>query len=206
MTTIANYRSVRLPSHFYNLSAYTNEGRKRWEDEFADAAPSIIQPSTDLNLGYMRRKSERNKAYSMWIAAKYHFDPVTGGRAPLISGKMMKFQAIRVLSFKHSEASYRDWWENYQDALFRVFVQPETIYDKVTGEHKQWYVLSPEDAYLVNRYEFEKAGKSLPPRDYKGEERWISSRKELRTARLIPVECCHHLRHETTAGKLPEEL
>jgi hypothetical protein len=195
--------SVKLPYYFYDLNAVMPDGRPRWRDEFADPYEHIIQPK-DLSPSYSRLRSERNQHYSMWLAAKYFKDP-TGERHPLLQGKQMKWQSIRVLSFKHSEKSDRDWWERYQEAKFRVFLQPETMYDRVTGEHKQWYLLSPEDCYYVNRHEIERQAPSLRPRDYSGNERWISSDKRLRTARLIPVECCHHLRHETTGGVLPYE-
>jgi hypothetical protein len=195
--------SVKLPYYFYNLDSILPDGRPRWRDEFADPYEHIIQPK-DLNAAHMRIKAERNIAYSKWIASKCYVTP-SGDIIPQLKGKQMKWQSIRVLSFKHSEKSDRDWWERYQDAKFRVFLQPETIYDKITGEHKQWYLLSPEDSYLVNRYEIERRAPSLAPREANGRERFLSADKRLRTARLIPVECCHHLRHETTGGVLSYE-
>lgn len=195
---------ARLPYYFYDINARLPDGRMRWIDEFADAAPSIIQPR-DLSYSFQRAKRLRNEAYSKWIAS---FFVRTGEDSfiPLLKGKQFKWQVIQVLEFKHSEFSHRDWWEDYQDALFRVFVQPETFYCERTGEHKQWYLLSPEDSYLVNRYELEKKGPSLPPREYHGREQYLSADKRLRQALLIPVECCRHWRHETTAGQLPEGL
>lgn len=195
---------TRLPHYFYNIESKLPDGRERWVDEFSDLAPNVIQPN-DLNLTFQRRKIARNIAYSKWIASKYYTAP-TGDRVPMLKGKQMKWQAIRVHNFKHSESSRKDWWENYQDACFRVFLQPETTYDRMTGEHKQWYLLCPEDSYLVNKYEIEKTGTTLPPREYNGREAYLSGDKRLRNARLIPVECCKHLRHETTGGALPEGL
>ncbi len=61
-------------------------------------------------------------------------------------------------------------------------------------------------AELVNRFEVEKTGEQLAPRDRRGRERFLSADRRLRRARLIPVECCHHLRHETTGGILPHVL
>lgn len=191
-----------LPSYFYDINAIMPNGRVRWFDEFSDVAPSIIQPK-DLDIDYVKAKNLRNEMYAKWIAS--FFTNKDGVYTPLINGKMMKFQAIRVLSFKHSESSDRDWWSDYQDAAFRVFVQPETVYDK-SGAHKQWYLLSPEDSYLVNARELEKAGELIQPREYLGREKYFSADKRLRKARLIPVECCQHLRHETTGGVLPSGL
>lgn len=190
-----------LPHYFYDINAITDEGRIRWFDEFSDEQGSIIELPMTAKMRKSKERYHRNQLYSAWIAAKYISKP-DGERANVISPKMMKFQVIRVLAYKHSESNRKDWWENYQDAVFRVFVQPETIYDG--KEHKQWYVLSPEDAYLVNRYEISKTN-IIPPRDYT-KEKYLSNDRRLRTARLIPVECCHHLRHETTAGKLPVGL
>jgi len=191
-----------LPSHFYDLDAREPDGTPRWFDAFIDSAPSIIQ-AKDLDREYIRAKNARNELYAKWLAS--FFERKGNTFEPLLGQKHMKFQAIRVLAFKHSEASDRDWWENYQDACFRVFVQPETVYYP-DGTHKQWYLLCPEDCYLVNRYEIEKTGTQLPPRDRLGRERFLSADKRLRKARLIPVECCHHLRHETTGGVLPHVL
>lgn len=189
---------MSLPNYFYTV-----EHPMRWYDEFADPAPHIIQPQ-DLNLHVMRRKHARNEAYSKWLASFFVRDG--NGFAPLLKGKQMIWQVIRVLSSKHSENNRKDWWGNYQDCVFRVFVEPETVYDQVTGEHKQWYLLSPEDSYMVNRHEIESASGSLPVRETNGRERFLSADKRLRRARLIPVECCKHMRHETTGGALPEGL
>jgi hypothetical protein len=191
-----------LPKYFYDLTSSDTDGTPRWVDDFVDNAPSIIQPK-DLSAEYVRSKNARNEAYSRWLAAFF----VKEGNEynPILSSKLMRFQAIRVLSFKHSEYSDKDWWENYQDAVFRVFVQPETAYYP-DGTHKQWYLLCPEDCYLVNRFEVEKTGEQLAPRDRRGRERFLSADRRLRRARLIPVECCHHLRHETTGGILPHVL
>lgn len=194
---------MALPRYFYSLEANFPDGRKRWFDEFSDPAPSIIQPK-DLDIGFQNRKHARNEAYSRWQAA-FFTKGTDGELEPLFRAKNMKWQAIRILSFRHSESTSKDWWEMYQDAVFRVFVSPETVYDKATGEHKQWYLLSPEDSYLVNRHELEQKG-PVDPRDYNGRERFLSANKILRRARLVPVECCRHLRHETTAGVLPEGL
>lgn len=186
---------TKLPNYFRDINH-----PKRWVDEFADNAPSIIQPQ-DLDLGHARAKHARNEAYSKWLAAFFYRTP--DGIKSAISGKKMIWQAVRVVSFKHSESGPNDWWEKYQDCAFRVFVQPETIVDRATGDHKQWYLLSPEDGYLVNLHEAELLGRKFEPRDFNGREKFLSAEKILRCARLIPVECCKHLRHETTGGVLP---
>ncbi len=196
---------MSLPRYFYNLDANLPDGRKRWFDEFSDSYPSIYQPGKDNNPYFLKNRADRNEAYARWQAA-FFSRGTDGSFIPAFKPKMFKWQAIRVLSFKHSESSERDWWENYQDCVFRVFVEPETVYDQVTGEYKQWYLLSPEDGYLVNRHEIESKNASLPGREYLGRERWLSADKRLRRARFIPTECCHHLRNETTAGKLSTEL
>lgn len=199
-----NVNSVKLPSYFYSLDGILPDGTQRWYDEFADESDTIWTPG-EASSSYKRRRYERNVAYSKWQASFCTRAP-DGSMVPMFKPKMMKWQAIRVLAFKHSESSSRDWWENYQDAIFRVFIQPETVYAKYTGEHKQWYLLCPEDCFLVNRYEAQKNNPSLKPRDRKKVEKWLPLGREMRRARLIPVECCHHLRNETTGGVLPEGL
>lgn len=194
---------TKLPYYFYDINSRLPDGRLRWYDEFSDEAPSIIQPDTDLNPAFVSARSQRNEAYSRWQAAFFERG-ANGEYQPLFKPKTMKWQAIRILSFKHSESSSRDWWEHYQDALFRVFVEPETVYYS-DGTHKQWYLLSPEDGYLVNYHELSKTN-AVAPRAYSGLERYLSNDPRLRRARFVPVECAKHFRHETSAGELPEGL
>jgi hypothetical protein len=185
---------TRLPHYFYDLSAITDEHRPRWVDEFADPAPSVIQ-MRDMNPFFLKARSDRNVAYSKWIAAFSHTAP-DGSLVPHLKPGLFKWQAIRVLEANHSETTRQDWWPNYRDCLFRVWLNPQTIYDQASGEHKQWYLLSPEDCYLVNRHEALAAGTSLDPREYSGREKYLSGERRLRRARLIPTECCHHLINE----------
>lgn len=187
-----------LPNYFYDINATLPNGRVRWVDEFANESDVIFRPH-EMNEGYLKRKRTRNEVYSRWMAAFFVTNP-DGSYTPMLHPKMMTWQAIRVLSFKHSESSDRDWWEKYQDATFRVFVNPETVYDQYSKEHKQWYLLSPEDSYLVNEFELRQSGTQPEPRDYFGREQFLSADKRLRRARLIPVECCAHLRHEGHLG------
>lgn len=196
---------ARLPYYFYDINSYLpgTPPRKRWEDEFSDLTSDYVDIA--CNLFRHRERTARNIAYSKWQASFFYTNP-DGTSAPCIKPKMFKWQTIRVLSFKHNESNRRDWWENYQDAVFRVFVQPETTIDPVTRCYKQWYILSPEDGYLVNRLEIEKTDATLPEREWNGREKWLSDDSRLRVLRAIPTECCHHLRHETTGGELPEGL
>ena len=190
----------KLPNYFYDINAILPDGKMRWYDEFCDEAPSLIQPK-DMDLQYQYARRARNEAYSRWQASFFAKTP-TGEYVPMFKPKMLKWQAIRVLRFNHSESNKKDWWENFQDAVFRVFVEPETVYDAQTTAYKQWYLLSPEDGFLVNQYELENKGPNLPKRDYNNLERYLSANKLLRRARFIPVECCQHLRHETVGGEL----
>jgi hypothetical protein len=184
-----------LPKYFYDLDAITDEGRPRWVDEYADPAPHVIQPG-DLNPFRLRAKAARNEWYAKWAAAFCAKTP-DGNYVPKLKPGIFTWQAIRVLRATHSETNrHKDWWPNYQDCLFRVFIQPQTLYCDRTGEHKQWYLLAPEDSYLVNRYEKEQKAGPQRPREYAGRERYLSADPDLRKARVIPVECCHHLRNE----------
>jgi len=112
---------------------------------------------------------------------------------------------VRVLRFKYAESGKRDWWEHFQDAALRVYVQPLTAFDDKLQQHIQFYMLCYEDAELVNRFFLEKAGTIIEPRNPITETH-VSDDKRLRKMRVIPVECCQHERHNTTAGKLPDLL
>ena len=177
-----------LPNYFYDLDAvnpHTNE--PRW------ACPYALDDHNDtfiINPAQIRRNTRRNardKAYRRWMES-FNIRP-----------KIMRWQAIRVLTNKHSEQHSSDWWDNYQDALFRVFVNPETIRDKHTRDWKQWYILSPEDTWMINAHEATERGDSFAPRS---SFHVISREPHMRAMRIIPVECCHHLRNETKGGEL----
>lgn len=201
---MAHISTVRLPYYFYDITSTLPDGTRRWVDEFAPVSDVLVTPK-ETSRSYIHARNKRNAAYEEWLRL-FTFKDQYGNPQPLFKQGQWKWQAIQVMTIKHSESNRKDWWDHYQDALFRVFLNPQTIYDRETGEHKQWYLLSPEDCYLVNKHELEKNGPTLPPRDKLGEEMHISKDKRLRQARLIPVECCRHWRHETTAGKLPEGL
>jgi len=184
---------MQHPHYFYSLEAVTEEGRPRWEDNYATAGKIIIPGKTD-NPRWHNAKRRRDKAYKTW---QNSFG--VGLRHNL-------FQAIRIIRKNWEETGAKLWHEDYQDCVFRVFVSPHTCYDERTNEHVQYYILCPEDCYLVNRYEVQKTSPTLPPRDYAVKEAWISADPKLRRMRVIPVAACHHLRHETTGGKLPTLL
>lgn len=197
------FRKRLLPDYFYSLKGVCN-GKPRWEDEFADEAPSIIR-AQDLDPVRNRLKYERNVAYSKWLAG--FFTKTESGFKPTLSGKKMAWQVIQVMTADHADRTSADWWGDYRDCVFRAFLSPEVRTCPYTSEYRQWYLLCPEDCELVNRYEIEKASKTkLPPRDVFGYEKFFSADKRLRRARLIPCECCRHFRHETTAGNLPDGL
>lgn len=181
-----------IPRYFLDLNAITPRGDLRWVDQFVTGTGDERKVLTPTEI---RNKKVRNLAYNRWQ------------KSFLVSHNIKVrenlWQAIRVHSFNHATPTRKDWWENFQDALFRVFVQPHTEFSG--NDHRQWYILCPEDCELVNRYLLEtKHNNTLSPRGL-GEE-YISKDKRLRMMRLIPVECCKHMRHETTAGVLPSEL
>jgi len=176
---------VRLPEHFYSLTH-----PKRWQNTFAlptGEERRVLLPQE------IRKKAEREIEYKRWLEKR--------GLKP----KAAKFQAIQITGFKHSLSSRADWWDNYQDCLFYVFVEPQTFYDKVTKDWVQYYILAPEDSEMVLRYEQSKKDVTLPPRSSL-KEPWISSNKKINGALPVATECCRHWRHETTAGQLPEGL
>jgi hypothetical protein len=138
-------------------------------------------------------KESRDAAYVRWI-----------NRFKGLTPKPMNWQLIRVHGTKHSSNQRKlPWWDRFQDCVFRVFTHPQGVYDR-TG-WQQWYLICPEDCELVNRHRLREKGVSHGPRSPL-KEKWISASKDVRKALLIPVECCKHYRHETTAGVLPEGL
>lgn len=176
---------------------------KRWEDV---CSSDIQNPKSEeeqtykdkqvLNPAILREKYNRRMAYGMW---QTHFN---------LTPRDAKFQVIQILTPDHSERSrfnyltkQPDWWPPFQDCLFRVFVEPQTYYDYDLKVHKQWYVLCPEDSELVLRYEMDKKGFIQPPRSES--EKYFSMNSNINYPLAVPVECCRHFRHETTAGAVP---
>lgn len=147
----------------------------------------------------LRDRYQRNEAYRAWLR-KFRF------MGEKLKGKQMKWQVVQILSSSHAQRSELDWWDEYRDAVFRVFVQPETRYSKYVNDHVQWYVLSPEDCELVHRHKAKQKGITIPPRNALEGERYISKHPQARGCLMVPVECCRHFRHETTAGRLAEGL
>lgn len=201
---MANVAREVVPAFFKGLFTVNPDGRDRWHDNYFEGDSIIIDPKT-CSETFRREKAQRNLAYKAWIMSKGEYDE-QGNYAPKLKQKKMSFQVVQVLTDKRTDANKSDWWEPFQDCLFRVFTEPETYYDEKTTEYKQWYLLSPEDCFEVARYEQAKAGKTFPPRDYLVKEKYISKHPALRQAYLVPVECCRHWRHETTAGELPDGL
>jgi hypothetical protein len=179
------YLQRKLPAHFFTINH-----PERWFDNYAGPDGDerlVLTPSES------RDKYARDRAYNDWLTK--HGMP----------SRLCKFQVVRVLKFKWQLSNRKDWWERYQDCLFRVFVMPFNQYSKRTRDHIQWYILCPEDSMMTLRWELEEAGHNPPPRDWAA-ERHISGISSISRIRLIPTECCKHYKHETTAGILPQGL
>lgn len=174
--------------YFTDLSARITlpgfDNQVRWFDQWA-----LSDPAT-MSIHEARLMKERNDTYKQYLA-RYDL----GRRQP-------KWQVIRVHNRNHANFNKVDWWQDYQDCLFRVWMQPYTAYSNYVRDHVQHYILSPDDIYLTHCFERHQKGLSYPPRK---SFKWVSPHKPLRKLRTIPVEVCKHFRHETTAGVLPTE-
>lgn len=182
------------PPYFYRFDApITLDGfhnhRERWFDKWGHINTEEQEEAMPRREKILRGR--RDNHYRRYIA---RFNVRT---------RLMKWQVIRVLSYQHGTSTRQDWFREYQDCLFRVFVNPHTIYDSTKKKYLQFYILCPEDAFLVDCQERADKGLSYPPRS---SFVYTPQHKAFRKLKIIPVECCHHFRHETTAGKLPGEL
>lgn len=175
---------------------YTLDHPSRWVDPYATPQGEKRQVLTPAEL---RDRYARNTAYAAWLR-RFTF------RGQPIKAKNMQWQAVQVLSKYHSENRPDDWWHDFLDCIFRVWVTPETRKCQRTKDWKQWYVVCPEDSELINRSLLKHRGVSIPPRQVLQDERYFSKDKRLRRCMLIPTECCRHWRHETTAGKVDRLL
>lgn len=186
-----------LPKYFTDLKepitlpGFDTKPRLRWQDDFATPQG---EERRVLSLPEIRAKDSRDAAYARWLSAF---------RKRGIRGKRPIFQAIRVLSDNHGRKGRSDWWPDFKEAVFRVYMNPHVEYDPKIYDHVSWYILCPEDNYLVQCFRRWRRGVGFPMRST---FTWISPHPELRTLLMIPVECCAHMRHETTAGALPHGL
>jgi hypothetical protein len=180
---VESHKWLRDPDLPITLPGFEGRYSRRWTDPYdTHGGKKVLLPSE------WREKDSRDKAYVRFLSNFTY-----AGLKP----KILRFQAVRVLGTSHAEGSPQDWWPEYKDAVFRVWMQPHTNYDLRVRDHVQWYILSPEDAFLVhclNRY---RRGLPYPRRD---SFRFIPRHRDFRKMLLIPTECCHHMRHETTAG------
>lgn len=177
----------------YPISGIIGVHPSRWQDRFGKDINDDEEKAI-LTLDELREKKARNAAYNFW--RKFH----------QLQPRKCLFQVVQILSNDHSEINRlekrKDWWPEYKDMVVRVWVEPDTFYSEDGRDHKQWYVLCPEDSEMILRYEADKKGYPRPPRD-EIKERWLSNDPAIRYPLAVPVECCRHFRHETTAGNLP---
>jgi hypothetical protein len=179
-------KSRRAPKDFRTLDF-------RWRPE--GCYQKTIQLLTDAQLRHLL--SHRNLQYGQWLS-EWKLQP----RKP-------RFNPVRIVLDPSPgtisslvDRGVRDFWfKKYTEAVFFVYEQPVSARDKF-GKTHQYYLLSPEDGYLVN-VDICKNLSNVPARDRQRDEIFMSRHKALRLPRLVPVDVCKHLRHETTAGVLP---
>jgi hypothetical protein len=180
---VENYKWLRNPDLPITLPGFEGIHSRRWTDPYDSYEGSKVLLPREW-----REKDARDRAYIKYLSKFVH-----AGMRP----KILRFQAIRILGTSHADGSSSDWWREYKDAIFRVWQQPHTNYDLRCKDHVQWYVLSPEDAFLVHCLNHYRKGLPYPKRS---SFRFIPPHPEFRKMLLVPTECCHHMRHETTAG------
>lgn len=163
------------------------EGMKRFTDHLNPPQDSGIE----LSNMELAARLERDTAYNEWFN-RHRVKP-----------KKCKFQRIRLADYYHADNSREDWFREYRDAVLTVFVKPHTEYARYQRQHRQSYILCPEDAYLIQCYERHLKGLAYHPRR---SFRWISPHSKLMPLMTLPTETSPHLRHETTGGKLPSNL
>jgi len=179
------------PAYFYPTAGARGIHPGRWTDPFLKESGEerlVLSPKE------LRDRAERNKAYTQWLQRRG------------LKNRQMVWQVVQIMTSSHDERSSADWWPRFQDCVFRVWLNPEYLYCELTGDFKGYYILCPEDSELVRRWIMDQKGFPQPPRDALSGERWVSKNKNINSALVVPVECCRHFRHETTAGQLPQGI
>lgn len=178
-------KSFDLPITLDGFAGFNQRWADPWGHINNEIRESLMTPTQMIERG------ERDLVYRKYLS-----------RFGLKAGTC-KFQAIRVHDYSHTNVTSRDWFKEYRDCVFRVWVNPHTIYNSTYKTHYQYYVLCPEDIFLLHCLERAEKGFPYPPRR---SFKHICPHAPLRKIRMIPVECCKHYRHETTGGQLPGEL
>ena len=185
-----------VPHYFYDAEGIVKlEGfpiHKRWADPYVD--PSTDERRLILTEQERMERGMRDTVYAAWLKQFAGYG---------IRGKQMMWQAVRITDTEHQFASNTDWWTDYIDCVFRVFQEPHTAYSPRMEQHIQYYILCPEDTFLVHCYNRFKEGHPYPKRD---SFKWLPKEPEFRKMLMVPQQCAPHMRHETTGGVLPEGL
>lgn len=136
---------------------------------------------------------ERNRRYKVWLQ---HW---------MLPSKQHRFQAVRILDWQDSghDCTKDYWFKMFIEGMFYVYQSPLSLREEKTNKIYQYYLLSPEDAYQVN-VELDLLNDKMIPKRSVTDELYISKHQHLTTPRIVPVELCRHVRHETIGGQLPD--
>lgn len=182
---------MALPSYFYDLQGIVRlEGfpvAPRWFDEFAEDGLGNNKQRLVLTPQEWKRKAERDAAYTEWIQRFSGWS---------VKPKSDKWQAVRITGRDYPFKCANDWWPEFMDCVFRVYMQPHTAYSNTKGDWIQYYVVCPEDTYLVQCYKRFLKGIPYPKRNT---FKWISPHPALRKMLLIPQECAPHCTSSATS-------
>ena len=140
--------------------------------------------------------ARRNVAYRRWL--KFWGVP----------NRRIQWQEIVVTEDRasHHQTTKDYFFLRFIEGKFTVFLNPISFQDKGTGKVYQYYLLSPEDSYLVALQLHKDKGIWVPHRAIEGDELYLPKDPELSIPRVIPVEMCRQIRHFTTAGVVEAPL
>lgn len=133
---------------------------------------------------------KRNLHYKVWLE---HWG---------VPQKKPRWQAIRILEWKDSghDCTSDYWFKQFVEGTFMVYENPITFKEKGTGQFYQYYLVCAEHCYEINKQLDLWANRMVPKR----KNIFLPETSHLTTPRVVPVELCHHMRHETVAGQLPD--
>jgi hypothetical protein len=181
------FSTTRIPDYFFDISSPL-----RWTDSYSwSDVTGTEEERMVLTPAELADRARRNQTYTKWL------------NRHKIRSKPFKFQRVRVIRDQYKLTSGRDWWPAFHAAIFTVFMMPENF--RQGKDLIQFYVLCPEDCYLLSRFEYEKFDASLPPRSFIENRYAVKDPKYPEKATnlyVLPTRCAHHLKNETAAGKL----
>lgn len=177
---VKNNKTAKSPTFLTSFNG-------RWMPEQFHKVSSGLIDDRMLRSIYIRRNVSYKKWLNSWGLPEFN----------------QRWLPVRIVTDSNDNAhGARDfWYRQFVEGVFFVYDRPITQYDETNVPH-QFYLLSPECTYLVNRILLERNNIAVPKRD-EFDEFFLPREIALQAPRFIPTKVASHLANETVGGLVP---